>query len=109
MKMARCMLKAKSLPPKLWMDVVACATHVLNRCPTKVLKIITPFEAWYDRKPSIDYMCVFGCFDYAHVPQQLCVKFNDKAIKCIFVGYSGSSKGYKLFNPIHIKFFRLVM
>ena len=71
MEMARCMLKAKGLPHKLWMEVVTCATHVLNRCPTKVLKTITPFEAWNDRKPSVDYMRVFGCLAYAHVLQQL--------------------------------------
>ena len=93
MEMARCMLKAKGLPHKLWMEAVACGTHVLNRYPTKVLKTITPFEVWNDRKPSIDYMRVFGCLAYAHVPQQLRGKLDDKAIKCIFVGYSAGSKG----------------
>ncbi|MCO5583613.1 hypothetical protein L7F22_037526 [Adiantum nelumboides] len=47
MEMARCMLKAKSLPHKLWMEAVACATHVLNRCPTRALKTITPYESCY--------------------------------------------------------------
>ena len=105
MEMARCMLKAKGLPHKLWMEAVACATHVLNRCPTKVLKTITPFEVWHDRKPSVDYMRVFGCLAYAHVPQQLRGKLDDKAIKCIFVGYSARSKGYRLFNPVLQKVF----
>ena len=63
MEMARCM------PHKLWMEAVACAEHVLNRCPTKALKIITSFESWYDKKPLVDYMPVFGCLAYAHVPQ----------------------------------------
>ncbi|MCO5548699.1 hypothetical protein L7F22_002158 [Adiantum nelumboides] len=49
MEMARCMLKAKSLPHKLWMEAVACAAHVLNRCPTRALKTITPYESWYDK------------------------------------------------------------
>ncbi|MCO5603161.1 hypothetical protein L7F22_057308 [Adiantum nelumboides] len=47
MEMARCMLKAKSLPHKLWMEAVACAAHVLNRCPTRALKTITPYESCY--------------------------------------------------------------
>ncbi|MCO5601684.1 hypothetical protein L7F22_055807 [Adiantum nelumboides] len=47
MKMARCMLKAKSLPHKLWMEAVACAAHVLNKCPTRALKTITPYESCY--------------------------------------------------------------
>ncbi|MCO5558141.1 hypothetical protein L7F22_011718 [Adiantum nelumboides] len=70
MEMAKCMLKAKSLPHKLWMEAVACAAHVLNRCPTRALKTITPYESWYDRKPSVSYLRVFGCLAYAHIPQQ---------------------------------------
>ncbi|MCO5587111.1 hypothetical protein L7F22_041058 [Adiantum nelumboides] len=99
MEMARCMLKAKSLPHKLWMEAVACAAHVLNRCPTRALKTITPYESWYDRKPSVSYFRVFGCLAYAHIPQQLRRKLDDKAVKCIFVGYSSGSKGYRLYNP----------
>ncbi|MCO5576386.1 hypothetical protein L7F22_030196 [Adiantum nelumboides] len=105
MEMARCMLKAKSLPHKLWMEAVACATHVLNRCPTRALKTITPYESWYDRKPSVSYLCVFGCLAYAHIPQQLRGKLDDKAVKCIFVGYSSGSKGYRLYNPATNKIF----
>ncbi|MCO5593849.1 hypothetical protein L7F22_047867 [Adiantum nelumboides] len=110
MEMARCMLKAKSLPHKLWMEIVACAAHVLNRCPTRALKTITPYESWYDRKPSVSYLCVFGCLAYAHIPQQLRGKLDDKAVKCkavkcIFVGYSSGSKGYRLYNPATNKIF----
>ncbi|MCO5610814.1 hypothetical protein L7F22_065055 [Adiantum nelumboides] len=105
MEMARCMLKAKSLPHKLWMEAVACAAHVLNRCPTRALKTITPYESWYDRKPSVSYLRVFGCLAYAHIPQQLRGKLDDKAVKCIFVGYSSGSKGYILYNPATNKIF----
>ncbi|MCO5567417.1 hypothetical protein L7F22_021108 [Adiantum nelumboides] len=106
MEMARCMLKAKSLPHKLWMEAVAsAAAHVLNRCPTRALKTITPYESWYDRKPSVSYLRVFGCLAYAHIPQQLRGKLDDKAVKCIFVGYSSGSKGYRLYNPATNKIF----
>ncbi|MCO5564150.1 hypothetical protein L7F22_017806 [Adiantum nelumboides] len=105
MEMARCMLKAKSLPHKLWMEAVACAAHVLNRCPTRALRTITPYESWYDRKPSVSYLRVFGCLAYAHIPQQLRGKLDDKAVKCIFVEYSSGSKGYRLYNPTTNKIF----
>ncbi|MCO5597384.1 hypothetical protein L7F22_051460 [Adiantum nelumboides] len=105
MEMARCMLKAKSLPHKLWMEAVACAAHVLNRCPTCALKTITPYESWYDRKPSVSHLRVFGCLAYAHIPQQLRGKLDDKAVNCIFVGYNSGSKGYRLYNPTTNKIF----
>ncbi|MCO5570287.1 hypothetical protein L7F22_024005 [Adiantum nelumboides] len=105
MEMARCMLKAKSLPHKLWMEAVACAAHVLNRCPTRALKTITPYESWYEGKPSVSYLRIFGCLAYAHIPQQLRGKLDDKAVRCIFVGYSSGSKGYRLYNPATNKIF----
>ncbi|MCO5554507.1 hypothetical protein L7F22_008036 [Adiantum nelumboides] len=105
MEMARCMLKAKSFSHKLWMEAVACAVHVLNRCPTRALKTITPYESCYDRKPSVSCLRVFGSLAYAHIPQQLRGKLDDKAVKCIFVGYSSGSKGYRLYNPTTNKIF----
>jgi transposase InsO family protein len=42
--MTRSMLKEKVLPNTLWGEVVATAASVLNRCPTKKLKEIVPFE-----------------------------------------------------------------
>lgn len=44
-------------------------------------------------------MKVFGCIAYVHVPNELRKKLDNKAEKCIFVGYSEETKGYKLYNP----------
>ncbi|MCO5561878.1 hypothetical protein L7F22_015503 [Adiantum nelumboides] len=54
---------------------------------------------------SVSYLRVFGCLAYAHIPQQLRGKLDDKAVKCIFVGYSSGSKGYRLYNPATNKIF----
>jgi hypothetical protein len=47
----------------------------------------------------LSHLKVFGCVAYAHVPDQLRKKLDDKAEKCIFVGYSEETKAYKLYNP----------
>ena len=99
MEMARCMVKSQALPHAFWLEAVMCATYVLNRCPTKALQTITPYEAWHGRKPSIAHLRVFGCLAYSLVPQQHRKKLDDKAVKCIFVGYSAKSKGYRLYHP----------
>ena len=36
---------------------------------------------------------------YALVPAQQHSKLDDKAVKCIFVGYNAKSKGYRLYYP----------
>ena len=99
MDMVRCMLKAKQMPREFWAEAVATAVYILNRCPTKSVRDKTPEEAWSGRKPSIRHLKVFGCVAYAHVPDQLRKKLDDKGEKCIFIGYSTNSKAYKLYNP----------
>jgi len=61
MEMAHCMVKSQVLPHAFWLEAVMCATYVLNRCPTKALQNITPYEFWHGRKPSVAHLCVFGC------------------------------------------------
>ena len=100
MDMVRCMLHLKKLPKGFWGDAVDCAFYLLNRCPTRSVLGKTPQEAWTRRKPSIGHLRVFGCICYAHVPDVLRKKLDDKAEKCIFLGYSQKTKGYKLYNPV---------
>ncbi|KAL4388518.1 hypothetical protein GQ457_09G024580 [Hibiscus cannabinus] len=100
MDMVRCMLKAKQMPREFWAEAVSTAVYILNRCPTKSVCDKTPEEAWSGRKPSIWHLRVFGCIAYAHVPDQLRKKLDDKGEKCIFIGYSTNSKAYKLYNPV---------
>ena len=99
MEMARCMLKRKKLPSNFWAEAVSCAAYLINRSPTKSLENCTPHEAWYGSKPNVHHLKIFGSLAYAHIPDALRNKLDDKAEKCIFVGYSERSKAYKLYNP----------
>lgn len=42
---------------------------------------------------------MFGCIAYAHVPNALRKKLDNKGEKCIFIGYSQVIIDYKLYNP----------
>jgi hypothetical protein len=67
LEMARCM-EGKAPSDKFLLEAVMCANYVLNRCPTKALRVITPYEAWNGRKPMVSHMRIFGCLAYALVP-----------------------------------------
>ncbi|WVZ15866.1 hypothetical protein V8G54_013432 [Vigna mungo] len=84
MGMSRCMLHEKNLPKKL---------------PTKAVKGLTPFEAWYGYKPSLKFLKVFGCLCFTHVPHSKRDKLDRRASPGIFIGYSTVSKAYKIFQP----------
>lgn len=95
----RCMLKEKGLPKFFWAQAVSTLIYLLNRSPTKVVNGKTPYEAWSGRNPNVSPLKVFGSIAYAHIPFEKRHKIDDKSIKCIFVGYSDETKGYRLYNP----------
>ncbi|KAJ1704767.1 hypothetical protein LUZ63_004546 [Rhynchospora breviuscula] len=98
-ELARSMLKSKGLPNDFWAEAVATAVYLLNLSPTKAVLNQTPFEAWFERKPSVAHLRVFGCIAYTLLSAQNRRKLDQKSEKCIFIGYCIQSKGYRLYNP----------
>ena len=74
--------------------------YLKNRSPTSTLVDKTPHEVWSDKKPFIAHLRVFGCDAFMHVPKEKRSKLDNKAKKCIFVGYKDGIKGYKLWNHV---------
>lgn len=104
MNMARCMLKEKNLCNDYWAEVVATAVYILNRSPTISVQGKVPQEAWFGTKLNVAHFRIFGCIAFAHVPEELRQKLDNRSEKCIFVGYSEQSKAYRLYNPVTKKF-----
>ncbi|GMI83498.1 hypothetical protein HRI_002019000 [Hibiscus trionum] len=61
---------------------------------------MTPNEAWNGKKPGIGHLKIFECIAYAHIPEQIRKKLDDRGEKCIFIGYDERSKAYRLYNPL---------
>lgn len=99
MEMTRCMLHEKELPKKLWAEATNTAVFLLNRLPTRVLQKKTPFEAWFGYKPDLKNLRTFGCLCFSYVPQVKRDKLDKKAEPGVFIGYSNSSKAYRIFQP----------
>ncbi|CAJ2637748.1 unnamed protein product [Trifolium pratense] len=96
--MARSMIKQKNLPHMFWGEAVLTAAYILNKCPTKKLKVV-PEEAWCGRKPSVKHLKVFGSLCYKHVPDARRTKLEDKSEIMILIGYHPTG-AYKLYNPV---------
>jgi hypothetical protein len=103
MEKARSMLSGSGLEQNFWAKAVATACYLVNRSPTSALVGKTPMEVWSGKKPSVRHLHVFGCEAYAHVPKEKRSKLENKAVKCIFIGYSVGVKGYKLWDPMACK------
>jgi hypothetical protein len=63
------------------------------------LKDKTPEEAFSGKKPCVEHLRIFGCLVYIHVPKDKRKKLEPSGKKGIFVGYSESSKVYRIYVP----------
>ncbi|KAG6524805.1 hypothetical protein ZIOFF_014749 [Zingiber officinale] len=97
-EMAKSMMHEKGLPKIFWAEAVYTAVYLSNRCPTTAIPNKTPFEAWSGRRPSVNHLKVFGSICYSQIPKEKRSKLDESSERCIFVGYSTMSKGYRLFN-----------
>jgi hypothetical protein len=88
LNMTKTLLKEKGLPKQLWAEAVTCSIYLLNRCPTKSVKNMTPQEAWSDNNTIVAHLRIFGCLAYSQVPESKRKKLDDHGEKCIFLGYS---------------------
>jgi hypothetical protein len=95
---ARAMMVQSQLSEKHWDDAIRTACYILNRTLSSKNKEMTPFEMIFKKKPSLHHVRVFGCKAYAHIMEKT-KKWNAKAIECVLVGYSASSKNYVLYVP----------
>ena len=99
MEPIRTLLSESGLPQSFWAEALSTVTYLQNRSPTKAVANMTPYEAWYGKRPVVDHLRVFGCLSYAHIPKDERKKLDPKARETIFLGYSSNVKGYRLWDP----------
>jgi hypothetical protein len=104
LNMVRSMMFFKNVKLMFWVDAVLCAVYIKNRCPSHALKNKTPYEMWYGHIPSVRHLRVFGSTCYALIPKEQRNKLGARSQKCIFLGYSNTSKAYHLYDEVNKKF-----
>ena len=95
---ARTMLHAQGMPKTLWGAAINTACYLRNRSYTSTLNQKTPYEAWTKEKPDVSHFKVLGSEAWVHVEKSNRQKWDPKAIRCRFIGYGITTKGY-LFVP----------
>ncbi|GKA88564.1 retrovirus-related pol polyprotein from transposon TNT 1-94 [Tanacetum coccineum] len=95
---ARKMLIFSKLPEFLWAEAIstACFTQNCSLVHTRYNK--TPYELIKGRKPNVQYFHVFSSLCYPTNDRDDLGKMKPKADIGIFVGYSESSRGFRVYN-----------
>ena len=98
-EMARTMLNDSSLPKSFWADAVNIACYVMNRALIRPILKKTPYELYFGRKPNISHLHIFGCKCFVHNNgKDNLGKFDAKSDEGIFIGYSSTSKAFRVYN-----------
>ena len=59
---------------------------------------MTPYEALFGSKPSVNHLRIFGCIAYSHVAKDERRKLDSKSWKLILLGYADNRKAYHLYD-----------
>ncbi|GJS31631.1 retrovirus-related pol polyprotein from transposon TNT 1-94 [Tanacetum coccineum] len=95
---ARTMLIFSKTLEFLWAEVIATACFTQNRSIIHTRYNKTPYELIRGRKPNIQYFHVFGSLCYPTNDRDDLEKMKPKADFGIFIGYSKSSRGFRIYN-----------
>jgi hypothetical protein len=96
---ARAMMHDQNLPLCLWAEAASTTVYIQNRCPHKVLESKTPEEVFTGCKPSVEHLRIFGSPIYIHISKEKRTKLEPSGKKGTFVGYSETSKAYRIYIP----------
>ncbi|KAK8928288.1 hypothetical protein KSP39_PZI017463 [Platanthera zijinensis] len=87
------------LPKFYWGDAVLTAAYLINRLPSPVLGNQTPLTTLGVSPTSSLPPRIFGSTCFVHIPSPGQSKLDPRALKCVFIGYSPTQKGYKCYHP----------
>ncbi|KAL2893587.1 Retrovirus-related Pol polyprotein from transposon TNT 1-94 [Bienertia sinuspersici] len=105
LEMARALRIHAGLPKYLWGECLLAATHLINLLPSVVIGWQTPYEKLMKKKPSYDYLRTVGCLCYASKGGKKGDKFDERGVRCVFIGYPHGQKGYKVYDLKEKKLF----
>lgn len=93
----RVMLLESGIPKPFWGEAALTATYILNRNPCRSINLKkTPAELWYNQKPDVSKLRIFGCKAYAWIPQQKRKKLDAKSVEVVMMGYAPN--GYRMWD-----------
>jgi hypothetical protein len=97
------MMKSKGMPGRFWGEAISTAVYLLNRVPTKSVVGMTPYEAWYRHKPSVDHLRTFRCVAHVKTVAEHLNKLADQSTPMVMIDYEAGTKAYRACNLVNKK------
>ena len=100
---ARAMLYNKDVARNLWEEVINTAYRTVNRVYFRSGTKKTPYELWKGRKSNVKYFRIFGSTCFILKDRENVGKFDSRSNEGLFLGYSSTSKAYRVYNKRTMK------
>ena len=97
------MLHNKDVARNLWGEAVNTVCHTVNRVYFRLGTKKTPYKLWKGRKPNVKYVRIFGSTCFILRDRENVGKFDSRSDEGIFLGYSSTSKAYRVYNKRAMK------
>jgi hypothetical protein len=95
----KALLNDQGLSMYLWGEAAMTTIYVQNKITHRILKDMNLEETFSGKKPNVEHLRIFGCPVYLHIPKDKRNKLEPSGKKGIIVGYSDSSKDYRIYIP----------
>uniref|UniRef100_A0A5B6Z677 Putative polyprotein n=1 Tax=Davidia involucrata TaxID=16924 RepID=A0A5B6Z677_DAVIN len=106
LEVARSLIFTMQVPTNFWGDAVLTAAYLINRMPLSTLDFQVPLDLLQGTSLGHRFpLRVFGCVCFVHDHRPSRGKLDPKALRCVFLGYSATQKGYKCYHPSSRKTF----
>ena len=103
--MTRTLLVEMGVPHSLWHDALLTSAYLLNRLPSSPLGGEVPLRRLHPTRELFSLPPrVFGCVAFVHDHTPNLSKLSPRSIKGVFVGYSRTQKGYRVYLPDQRKY-----
>ena len=112
-EIGRALLHHANLPHSCWSFAFQTAAYLINRLPTPLHNMKTPFQTLHHITHNHKHLHSFGCLCFPWLKPYTTHKLHPRSIPCIFVGYSSSQYAYYCLDPLtnkiytsrHVSFF----
>ncbi|KAK0588506.1 hypothetical protein LWI29_001769 [Acer saccharum] len=88
------LLTHASMPLQFWSYAFVTAVYLINRMPTPLLHMQSPYEKIFSMHPTYEKLRVFGCLCYPWIKPYNNHKLEPRSRACLFIGYSLSQSAY---------------
>jgi len=100
----RTLLLQASVPPRFWVEALSTAVFLINRLPSTVIDLDSPFFRLFKIQPNYNDLHTFGCVCFVHLPPFERHKLGAQSVQCAFMGYSHSHKGFVCYDVTNHRF-----